>query len=163
MTQKDTERYRPLTLSGLGGVAIGNGFVEHSDIDCLQAMEAAWEEGVRYFDTSPWYGLGLSERRMGLFLQDKKRHEYTLSTKIGPTLIPQVELQLDSIWKCKHNAGYRYEYSADGSCRRIEDSLERMSGWSIDIVCIHDCSPSKGGMKDDWVTYCEEAARGTMP
>jgi len=163
MTQTITERYRPLTLSGLGGVAIGNGFEEHSDIDCLQAMEAAWEEGVRYFDTSPWYGLGLSERRMGLFLQDKKRDEYTLSTKIGRILIPEEDFQLNSIWKGKLNAGYRYDYSAEGTRRSIEDSLQRMGVSSIDIVYIHDLSPDNGDMKEDWVKYFEEAARGAMP
>lgn len=59
--------YRPPYNIGMGGVALGNGFKEASDIESLQAMEAAWEAGIRYFDTSPWYGLGQSERRMGNF------------------------------------------------------------------------------------------------
>ncbi|MFA7473845.1 MAG: aldo/keto reductase [Spirosomataceae bacterium] len=156
-------RYRPKTLLGLGGVAIGNGFQIHSNHDCLQAMEAAWNEGVRYFDTSPWYGLGLSERRMGLYLQDKNREEYTLSTKIGRILQPHENFQLKGIWEGKLNAAYRYDYTAEGTRRSIEDSLQRMGVSSIDIVFIHDLSPDNGDMKDNWVNYFDEAARGAMP
>ncbi len=68
---------------GLGGVAIGNGFKELSDAEAEKTLEGAWEAGVRYYDTSPWYGLGLSERRFRHFLHNKKRDDYVLSTKVG--------------------------------------------------------------------------------
>ncbi len=157
-------RFRPLSLSGLGGVALGNGFNQHPDIECLQTMQAAWDAGVRYFDTSPWYGLGISERRMGLFLKDKKREEYTLSTKIGRILVPEDNFRMEgAMWKGQLNASYTYDYSAAGTRKSVEDSLQRMGVGSIDIVFIHDLSPDNGDMKEDWVRYFDEAARGAMP
>ncbi len=160
---KNEKRFRPLTLSGLGGVAIGNGFNENPDIECLQTMEAAWNAGVRYFDTSPWYGLGISERRMGLFLKDKKREDYTISTKIGRVLEPHDDFRMQGTWKGRLNFSYRYDYSAAGVRKSVEDSLQRLGISSLDIVFIHDLSPDNGDMKEDWVKYFDEAARGAMP
>jgi D-threo-aldose 1-dehydrogenase len=162
MTNKD-QRIRPLTVSGLGGVAIGNGFNVNPDVECLQTMEAAWEAGVRYFDTSPWYGLGISERRMGMFLKDKLRQEYTLSTKIGRILIPEDDFLMKGIWKGQLNATYAYNFSAAGARKSVEDSLQRLGVGSLDIVFIHDLSPDNGDMKENWVDYFDQAARGAMP
>ncbi len=158
------KRFRPASMSGFGGVALGNGFNENPDIECLQSMQAAWDAGVRYFDTSPWYGLGISERRMGLFLKDKKREEYTLSTKIGRILTPHDNFKMEgSLWKGQLNASYKYDYSAAGVRKSVEDSLQRLGIGSLDIVFIHDLSPDNGDMKADWVKYFEEAAKGAMP
>lgn len=88
----DSTPYRPLSRFGLGGVAMGNGFSPASEMELLGAVTAAWDEGVRYFDTSPWYGLGLSERRFGVFLQGKPRGEFALSTKIGRIFTPDASL-----------------------------------------------------------------------
>lgn len=163
LSSKSKKRFRPLTVAGLGGVAIGNGFQENPDIECLQTMEAAWNAGVRYFDTSPWYGLGTSERRMGLFLKDKKRDEYTVSTKIGRVLIPHDDFRMKGIWKGPLHFSYRYDYSAAGVRKSVEDSLQRLGIGSLDIVFIHDLSPDNGDMKEDWVKYFDEAAKGAMP
>src|SRR5690606_21458735 len=92
---KTHKKFRPASKVGFGGVALGNGFNVHPDIACLEALEAAWEAGVRYFDTSPWYGLGISERRMGMFLKDKKRADYVISSKIGRILEPHDDFKLD--------------------------------------------------------------------
>lgn len=108
------KRFRPQYKSGFGGVALGNGFNENPDIECLQSIEAAWNEGVRFFDTSPWYGLGISERRMGMFLKDKPREDFTLSTKIGRILKPHEDFKMEkSLWKGKMNFSYQYDYTAD--------------------------------------------------
>ncbi|MGI4863098.1 MAG: aldo/keto reductase [Janthinobacterium lividum] len=156
-------KYRPLTKSGFGGVALGNGFQVNSDLECEQAMEAAWNAGVRYFDTSPWYGLGISERRMGLFLKDKQRADYTLSTKVGRLLEPHENFTMkDLLWKGKMNFGYRYDYSAAGARRSVEDSLQRLGISSLDIVYIHDLSPDNGDMKTDWLKYFATAQNGAM-
>src|SRR5690606_11437097 len=80
------KKYKLEQKHGLGGVAIGNAFRPTTDKQAQEAMEGAWEAGVRYFDTSPWYGLGLSERRFGHFLHNQKREDYILSTKIGRIL-----------------------------------------------------------------------------
>ncbi|KLB26642.1 aldo/keto reductase, partial [Xanthomonas hortorum] len=74
-------RYRPASRLGFGGVAIGNGFAATSDAQSEATLAAVWESGVRYFDTSPWYGLGLSERRTGHHLHNHAADEYVLSTK----------------------------------------------------------------------------------
>lgn len=158
------KRFRPASKSGLGGVALGNGFNTHPDSQCLQTMEAAWAAGVRYFDTSPWYGLGISERRMGLFLKDKQRDDYVVSTKIGRILHPHDDYRMEKgIWKGKLNFSYEYNFTAEGVRRSVEDSLQRLGIGSLDIVFIHDLSPDNGDMKADWVKYFEIAAKGAMP
>lgn len=149
--------------SGFGGVAIGNGFQANPDIECLQAVEAAWNAGVRFYDTSPWYGLGISERRLGLILKDKPREEYTLSTKIGRILHPHEDFKSRGIWKGKLNFGYTYDFTAEGTRKSVEDSLQRLGVSSLDIVFIHDLSPDNGDMKENWVTYFDQAAKGAMP
>ena len=68
---------------GLGGVPFGNEFAYVTDEDAYATIETAWNAGVRYFDTSLWYGLGLAERRLGSFLHKQNRSEYVLSSKVG--------------------------------------------------------------------------------
>ncbi|REA62852.1 aldo/keto reductase [Dyadobacter luteus] len=164
VNNKQLKKFRPADKAGFGGVALGNGFQQNPDIECLQSMQEAWDAGIRYFDTSPWYGLGISERRMGLFLKDKKREDFTLSTKIGRILTPQENFKPGQLlWKGKMNAGYQYDYTAEGVRRSVEDSLQRMGVSSIDIVFIHDLSPDNGDMKDKWVEHFEVARKGAMP
>lgn len=159
--EKTSGRYRPPVRFGLGGVAIGNGFYVSPDATAEEAMEAAWEAGVRYFDTSPWYGLGLSERRFGHFLDDKKPDDYVISTKIGRLLIPDQTFKHD-MWKGDLGFNYEYDYTAEGARRSVEDSLQRMGISSIDIVFIHDLSPDNVDMKDKWTEHFEVAAKGAM-
>ncbi len=109
--KKPGQRYRPEMNFGLGGVAIGNGFRVTSDEDAEQALAAAWEGGVRFFDTSPWYGLGLSERRFGHFLDDQKREDFVISTKVGRLLVPDRDFK-HGMWKGDLGFNYRYDYTA---------------------------------------------------
>ena len=158
------KRYTPGKKYGLGGVAAGSAFHVNSDEQIRQMLEAAWNSGVRYFDTSPWYGLGLSERRMGQFLYNKKREEYVLSTKIGRILEPDADFQMpDGIWKGKLNFNYKYDYTAEGVRKSVEDSLHRMGLPYLDIVFIHDLSPDNQDMGENWTSYFEEARKGAMP
>jgi len=156
------DRFRPSQRFGLGGVAIGNAFRPTTDEQAQEAMEGAWAAGVRYFDTSPWYGLGLSERRFGQFLHDKKRDDYVLSTKIGRLLKPSKNIP-KTIWKEPSPFTYEYDYSAAGVRRSVEDSLQRLGIESLDIVFIHDLSPDNGDMKDKWTEYFKTAQNGAMP
>lgn len=159
-----TERFTPGKKYGLGGVAAGNAFHVNSDVQIRQMLEAAWDAGVRYIDTSPWYGLGLSERRIGHFLYNKNREEYVLSTKIGRILQPDANFEMpDNIWKGKLNFNYKYDYSAEGTRKSVEDSLHRMGLPYLDIVFIHDLSPDNEDMGENWVEYFEEARKGAMP
>ena len=159
---KPGQHYRPPIKLGLGGVAIGNGFKVTPDAEADEALEAAWDAGFRYFDTSPFYGMGLSERRFGHFLDDKKPEDYTISTKIGRLLVPDRSSE-NGLWKGTLNFKYKYDYSAAGARRSVEDSLQRLGIPSIDIVFIHDLSPDNGDMKENWTEYFETAAKGAMP
>ncbi|MGO1597500.1 MAG: aldo/keto reductase [Sphingobacterium sp.] len=157
-------RFRPHTLSGLGGVALGNGFKENTELDCLKVMESAWNAGIRYFDSSPWYGLGISERRMGAILKDKDKEEFCISTKVGRVLLPHNDYQQDGLlWKGRMNFDYRYDYSAEGTRKSVEDSLQRLGLGSIDIVFVHDLSKDNGDLGENWIEQFEIAQKGAFP
>lgn len=143
-----------LTMLGCGGAPIGNLYRSVEDEDAYAALDASWQAGVRYFDTAPHYGLGLSERRFGQALRDRPRNEYVLSTKIGRLLRPNPTRGgrdtegfdvPDDLMRVR-------DYSADGVKRSIEESLERLGTDRIDIVYIHD--------PDD---YWTEAINGAVP
>lgn len=150
---------------GLGGVAMGNGFHENSNMQIEEALTAAWNNGVRYFDTSPWYGLGLSERRLGHFLFQHKRSDYILSTKVGRILEPDDKFtpNPDLLWHGKLNFKHRYDYTAAGVRKSVEDSLHRLGLSSIDMVFVHDLSPDNGDLGEDWVEQFEIAKKGAFP
>jgi D-threo-aldose 1-dehydrogenase len=160
-------RWRPPQRIGMGGVALGNGLkIVTTEADALGAMQAAWDNGIRLFDTSPWYGLGVSERRMGVFLQSKLRDGFTLSTKVGRVLEPDAKIGLrDDVanWRNAPPFRYRYDYTADGTRRSVEDSLQRLGVARIDIVYIHDLSPDNVDMGDKWREQFEVARKGAMP
>ncbi|MGB8375918.1 MAG: aldo/keto reductase, partial [Salegentibacter sp.] len=95
---------------GLGGVAIGTGFKDLSDAEAERTLEGAWKAGVRYYDTSPWYGLGLSERRFGHFLHNKNRNDYILSSKVGRILTATDQVP-ETMWVNPSPFDYKYDYS----------------------------------------------------
>lgn len=156
-------KYRPPYRLGLGGVAIGNGFAPVSDEQVEATMFGAWEAGVRYFDTSPFYGFGLSERRMGRFLHNRKPEEYVISTKVGRVFKAAKETPGDGLWKSPSPFSYTYDYTAAGARRSIEDSLQRLGISRIDIVFIHDLSPDTKDFGRPWTEMFEEAVKGAMP
>lgn len=160
-----TGRYRMPGRAGMGGVALGNGFAPASDEECAGAVASAWDAGVRYFDTSPWYGLGLSERRYGAFLHSKPRDEFVLSTKVGRLLKPDPAAggRDLTIWRNIPPFRHEYDYSAAGVRRSLEDSMQRLGLAQIDIVFIHDLSPDNGDMGDRWIEYFAQARDGAMP
>ncbi|MEU8266389.1 aldo/keto reductase [Sphaerisporangium sp. NPDC049002] len=128
-----------VTAFGLGTAPIGNLFSAISDEQAGETVEAAWAAGVRYFDTAPHYGLGLSERRLGAALRDRPREAYTLSTKVGRLLVPFSAGGRDD-QGFDVPAAYRrvWDFSRDGVRRSIDESLERLGHDSLDIVLIHD-------------------------
>ncbi|WP_394614220.1 aldo/keto reductase [Lentzea sp. JNUCC 0626] len=124
---------------GFGAAPIGNLYRETSDADAFGAVEAAWASGVRYFDTAPHYGLGLSERRLGAVLADKPREEFVISTKVGRVLEPSDGVGLDDEGFAVPRTFRRVrDYSADGVKRSLESSLERLGTDHVEIVYIHD-------------------------
>ncbi|MEU0885245.1 aldo/keto reductase [Lentzea sp. NPDC005914] len=136
---------------GFGAAPIGNLYREISDEEAFGAVEAAWQTGVRYFDTAPHYGLGLSERRLGVALAGRPRDEYVISTKVGRLLEPFDGSGLDDEGFAvpRHFRRVR-DYSADGVRRSIESSLERLDTDRVEIVYIHDPD-------DHWASAVGEA------
>jgi D-threo-aldose 1-dehydrogenase len=156
--------YVPGHTLGIGGVAIGNGFKkETTDAAAEATLEAAWNGGIRYFDTSPFYGYGLSERRFGHFLHNKKREDFVLSTKVGRIFTGSAKPHDPGLWGNPDHFEYRYDYTADGVRRAVEDSLQRLGLSSIDIVYIHDLSPDNKELGGKWMEYFDLAAKGAMP
>ncbi|RKR03492.1 D-threo-aldose 1-dehydrogenase [Kushneria sinocarnis] len=157
------KRFPPKWQYGVGGTQLGNMFEVTPDDQAEAMLVAAWQGGTRYFDTSPWYGLGLSERRLGHFLDDKPLEEYVLSTKVGRLLMPDASVDEVGIWKGNLNFNYRYDYTAAGVRRSVEDSLQRLGVPKIDLVYIHDLAPSNKDLGDDWKQYLDTALKGAMP
>jgi D-threo-aldose 1-dehydrogenase len=128
-----------VTEMSFGGAAIGNLFSEVSEDDARAAVEAAWEGGIRTFDTAPHYGLGLSERRLGDALRHRPRDEYVISTKVGRLLEPAGPGGQDTEgFAVPARYVRRFDYSADGVRRSLEASLSRLGLDRADIVLIHD-------------------------
>lgn len=152
--------YRPPMALGLGGVAIGNGLHPTPDAQALATMDAAWEAGVRFFDTAPFYGYGLSERRFGLGLDQRAPEDYVIATKVGRLLEPNRNPK-GGLWKNVPRLSPKVDYSADAVRRSVEDSLQRLGVPAIDIVFIHDLSPDFFG--DAWLEHFEVARKGAMP
>ncbi|MBA1278165.1 aldo/keto reductase [Stutzerimonas stutzeri] len=163
MNSGNHERYRPLYRFGLGGaVGLGDMRREMSEQQALMLLQEAWKLGVRYYDTSPWYGLGLSERRHAMLLSAREHDAYILSTKVGRLLKPEPGYSHDD-WKGVSNFNYEYDYTAAGTRRSIEDSLQRMGVPSLDVVFIHDLSPDNVDMGEGWKEHFEVAVKGAMP
>lgn len=146
---------------GIGGVPIGTAFEDISDEKAHDILSQAWEKGIRYYDTSPWYGLTKSERRFGNFLKDKNPDDYIISTKVG-RLFHKVDKDdvPPTMWKNPLAFDFTHDYSADATKRSIEESLKRMKIDSIDIIFIHDLSEDQVGDRYDY--HLEIAKKGAF-
>ncbi|GGY39871.1 aldo/keto reductase [Pseudoduganella albidiflava] len=134
------QRYQPITRLGLGGTGLGDMYHATTDAAGEATVDAAWDAGIRYFDTAPHYGTGLSELRFGQALRRRARDEYTLSTKVGRLLVPDVAGDIASPFVSSLPFRRVLDYTADGARRSVEDSLQRLAIGSIDIVYVHDLS-----------------------
>ncbi|SOE07475.1 aldo/keto reductase [Streptomyces sp. Ag109_G2-15] len=125
---------------GFGAAGIGNLYTPMSDEQAYEAVRAAWERGIRYFDTAPHYGLGLSERRLGAALRAYDRVAYTVSTKVGRRLEPADGTGDDLANGFAVPADHRrvWDFSADGVRRTLEASLDRLGLDRVDVVYLHD-------------------------
>ena len=140
------------TELGFGTAPLGNLFHAVSEADAQATLDAAWKAGVRYFDTAPLYGLGLSETRLNHFLRGKKRKDYVISTKVGRLFetCPPAERTAIGKFFDTPSRKERYDYSYDGVMRSLEFSLERLGLDAVDILYAHDI---------DVFTHKSEAAR----
>ncbi len=149
---------------GLGGVPFGNEFAYVTDEVAYATVEAAWNAGVRYYDTSPWYGLGLAERRLGSFLHKQTRGEYVVSSKVGKLLTASRDNNAKEYFPFTSSPNnLRFDYTADGVKRSIEDSLQRLGIDALDVVFVHDLSPDNRLLPGPWEEQFEIARTGAFP
>ena len=152
---------------GFGTAPLGNMFRNIPEEEALATVDAAWDSGIRYFDTAPFYGAGLAELRLGAALKKQRREDYVLSTKVGRLILDEVE---DPASRELGEKGGLFEfgrpnrivddYSADATLRSIEDSLKRLDTDHLDIVWVHDIAQDFHG--DNWLAQFEIARTGAF-
>jgi D-threo-aldose 1-dehydrogenase len=145
-TLRDVRKRLATNAPALGGAPLGNLFAPLEESDAEGVVRAALAAGVSYFDTAPHYGHGLSEHRMGRVLRSVPRERFVLSTKVGRLLAADPAAPRD-----QH--GYvatlpftqRYDYTADGVRRSLDDSLQRLGLARVDLVFAHDIDATTHG------------------
>ncbi|WP_369044270.1 aldo/keto reductase [Streptomyces sp. Midd1] len=152
---------------GFGTAPLGNMFRAIPDEEAAATVEAAWDQGIRYFDTAPFYGAGLSELRLGEVLARHPREDFVLSTKVGRVILDETE---DPAARDLGEKGGLFEhgrpnkmvndYSADATLRSVEDSLKRLRTDRLDIVWVHDVAQDFYG--DEWLAAYESARTGAF-
>lgn len=155
------------TKIGFGTAPLGNMYRDIPEQEAIDTVEAAWLQGLRYFDTAPLYGAGLAEIRLGNALKDHPREEYVLSTKVGRLILDEVE---DTASRDLGEKGglfehglpnkIVYDYSVDGTLRAIDASLKRLKTDRLDIVWIHD--PARDFHGDAWKEVFQTAMSGAV-
>lgn len=124
---------------GFGTAPIGNIFREIDETTSDAMVQHAWENGIRFYDTAPMYGHGLSELRTGHSLRWKERDDFVLSSKVGRVLKPARRQDIDyAPWTNAGRFTMHFDYSYDGVMRSFEDSLQRLNLERMDICFIHD-------------------------
>jgi D-threo-aldose 1-dehydrogenase len=158
-----------VTALGFGAASIGNLYRSVPDEQAARTVTAAWDAGIRYFDTAPHYGVGLSERRLGAILAGYPREEYVLSTKVGRLLVPDPDgegrTDIDNGFDVPATSRRVWDFSADGVRRSIDESLERLGLDRVDVVLIHDPEESddpEGALTKAYPALHELRAQGVV-
>ncbi len=157
----------PRGTLGFGTAPLGNMFRDIPEAEAQATVDAAWNDGIRYFGNAPFYGAGPAELRMGEALAGRRREDYVISTKVGRLILDEVEdVSARDLGEkgdvFKHGLPNRIvnDYSADATLRSIEDSLKRMKTDRIDIVWVHDVAQDFYG--DEWLSVFESARQGAF-
>jgi D-threo-aldose 1-dehydrogenase len=151
---------------GFGAAPLGNMFRNIPQDEALNTVEAAWKQGVRFFDTAPFYGAGLSELRVGEALAAHPRNEYVLSSKVGRIILDEVETgarefgEKGALFESGRPNRIVYDYTESGTLRSIEDSLKRLQVDRLDFVWVHDIAQDFHG--DAWLEQFEIARTGAF-
>ena len=151
-----------------GAANVGNLYTAISDDEADAVLAAAWECGIRSYDTAPHYGLGLSERRLGRFLATKPRSEYVVSTKVGRLLRPHPEgsgrLDVENGFAVPADTKRVWDFTRDGVRRGLEESLDRLGLDHVDVLYLHD--PEEHDLEPSLATglpaVCELRDEGTV-
>lgn len=126
---------------GYGAAAVGNLYRSVDDESARRLLDAVWDSGIRYFDTAPHYGLGLSERRLGNMLRGRPREEFVVSTKVGRLLVPDRDgagRRDDDLFEVPADHRRVWDFSESGVRRSLEDSLGRLGLDRVDVLYLHD-------------------------
>lgn len=152
---------------GFGAAPLGNMFRDIPEQEALATVEAAWNDGIRYFDNAPFYGAGLAELRMGEALVGKPRDQYAISTKVGRVILDEIEDvsardlgEKGEVFKYGRPNKIVNDYSEDATLRSIEDSLKRLKTDRIEIAWVHDVAQDFYG--DEWLAIFESARKGAF-
>lgn len=129
-----------LPVFGMGTAHLGELYATVPEAESQATLDAAWDAGIRYYDTAPWYGRGLSEHRLGAFLRTRARREFCVTTKVGRTLHrPADPAAFDRApWTGGLNFDVRFDYTYDGIMRSYEQALQRLALDTVDALVIHD-------------------------
>jgi D-threo-aldose 1-dehydrogenase len=130
---------------GYGSAAVGNLYRAVDDESARELLDAAWDAGIRYYDTAPHYGLGLSERRLGEMLRRRPREEFAVSTKVGRLLVPDPDgatRRDDDLFEVPADHRRVWDFSEDGIRRSLEESLVRLGLDRVDVLYLHDVERS---------------------
>lgn len=138
-----------LPVFGFGSAHLGELYGKVDEADSQATLNAAWNAGVRFYDTAPWYGRGLSEHRVGGFLRTRPRDEFQITTKVGRTLHrPKDPQNFDrSPWTGGLNFEVNFDYTYDGIMRSYEQALQRLALDTVDALVIHDLDAGFHGDK----------------
>jgi D-threo-aldose 1-dehydrogenase len=152
---------------GFGAAPLGNMFRDIPEDEALATVNAAWNDGIRYYDNAPFYGAGLAEIRMGEALAARPRGEYVISTKVGRIILDEIEDvsardQGEKGGVFRHGRPNRIvnDYSEGATLRSIEDSLKRLKTDRIEIAWVHDLAQDFYG--DEWLGVFESARKGAF-
>jgi len=152
---------------GLGTAPLGNMYRNIPEEEAMATVDAAWEHGIRYFDTAPLYGAGLAEIRLGEALSKRRRDDYLLSTKVGRLILDELEDpssrdfgEKGGLFEFGRKNKIVNDYSADATLRSIEQSLKRLKTDRLDIVYVHDIAQDFYG--DEWLSQFEIARTGAF-
>lgn len=152
---------------GFGTAPLGNMFRNIPEEEAMATVDAAWDHGIRYFDTAPFYGAGLAEIRLGQALAKRNRDDFVLSTKVGRVILDELEDpsardlgEKGGLFEFGRKNKLVNDYSADATLRSIEDSLKRLKTDRLDIVYVHDIAQDFYG--DEWLAQFEIARTGAF-
>ncbi|NIK11539.1 aldo/keto reductase [Alkalibacillus almallahensis] len=144
---------------GLGTAPLGNMFRDVPEEEAQKTIQTAWNQGIRYFDTAPFYGAGLAEMRLGEALSAYNRDDYFIGTKVGRYITDEKE-NAEGLFEDGRQNKVITDYTEEATMKSIEQSLERLKTDHLDMVFVHDVSPDFHG--DDWITKFDEARNGAF-
>jgi D-threo-aldose 1-dehydrogenase len=152
---------------GFGAAPLGNMFRDIPQEEAFATVDAAWNDGIRYYDNAPFYGAGLAEIRMGEALVGRPRADYVISTKVGRVILDEIEDvtardlgEKGDVFKYGRPNRIVNDYSEDATLRSIADSLKRLKTDHVEIAWVHDVAQDFYG--DEWLGIFESARKGAF-